>query len=103
MKSVLSELAANIASITLELALATFEWVFAAVDKLVFGKGAIMSTAILALVTLENENELLEGLDSNLLLSKSRSRSRSKIFAMTRFDGKCQNLQTTIYILLIFR
>ena len=29
------------------------------------------------------------------LPSKSRSRSRSKIFTLTTFDGKCQNLQKT--------
>ena len=32
---------------------------------------------------------------SNFLPSKSRSRSRSTLFRLTPFDGKCQNLQKT--------
>ena len=35
----------------------------------------------------------------NCLPSKSRSRSRSAIFAITPFDGKCQNLQCLCLIL----
>ena len=44
--------AANIAFITLELALVTLEWPHAAVVQLVSGQGATLSTAVLALVTL---------------------------------------------------
>ena len=45
---------------------------------------------------------LLEGLDSNLEPSNSMSRPPSIIFAITPFDGKCQNLETSFFTFLIF-
>ena len=40
---------------------------------------------------LHGQSPLWEGHDLNLHNSRSRSRSRSTIFAMTPFDSKCQN------------
>ena len=42
------------------------------------------------------------GLDPNLWPSNSRSKSLSTIFAMTQFDSKCQNIQTSFFSFLIF-
>ena len=112
--------AANIAFITLELSLVALEWVFVVAGKLVSGLGATLSTAVRALVTLV---WAFAAVGSTAVLAivtlvrafarvgrprfesltfENRSRSRSTIFTMTPYDGRCQNLQTSFFALLIF-